>query len=139
MSNTTRRSAKSRSPRNDTPLLEWLLGGVGLLLLVAALSYLAYEGLTNDDGPGEIVVSTLEIIETQGAYIVRFQVRNEGSQTLADFHLSARLLDGDAEIEVADATIDYLPGRSAREAGVYLRNDPRRYRLEIRPEGFQNP
>jgi uncharacterized protein (TIGR02588 family) len=134
-----RASSRGKSGPGETPLLEWLLGAVGVMLLLAAVSYLAYEGAANEDGPGEIVVSTTQIIETQSAYIVRFQAHNRGSATVGNLHMSARLSDGNREVEVAHVLIDYLPGRSTRQGGVYLRNDPRRYRLEIRPEGYQKP
>jgi uncharacterized protein (TIGR02588 family) len=123
----------------DTPRLEWLLGVVGLALLVAGVGYLAWQGLTSSSKPGALVVTVLDIHSVGDAHVVKFSVRNEGSENLSQLHLSARLSDGNREIEAAQAFIDYLPARSEQRGGVYLRNDPRRYTLRIDPAGYMEP
>lgn len=123
----------------DTPRLEWLLGVLGLALLVAGVSYLTYQGLARPAKPGALVVTVIDIHSVGDAHVVKFSVRNEGSENLSHLHLSARLSDGDREIEAAQAFIDYLPARSEQRGGVYLRNDPRRYTLRIDPAGYMEP
>lgn len=123
----------------DTPRLEWLLGVVGLALLVAGVGYLAWQGLKSSSKPGALVVTVLDIHSVGDAHVVKFSVRNEGSENLSQLHLSARLSDGNREIEAAQAFIDYLPARSEQRGGVYLRNDPRRYTLRIDPAGYMEP
>lgn len=139
----TARRAAARETRgsqaSDTPRLEWLLGALGALLLTGAVSYLVHHGLTRDDGPGAIRANVLDIRAAGDAYVVRFTAQNEGDETLAQLHLTGRLMKDGKETETARATIDYLPGRSSKEAGFYFRNDPRRYELQIRPEGFATP
>jgi uncharacterized protein (TIGR02588 family) len=124
---------------SDTPRLEWLLGMVGLALLVAAVCYLTYQGLTHPSKPGALMVTVLDIHPVGDAHVVKFSVRNEGSENLSQLHLTARLSDGDKEIESAQAFIDYLPARSEQQGGVYLRNDPRRFTLRIDPAGYMEP
>jgi uncharacterized protein (TIGR02588 family) len=127
-------------PRSsDTPRLEWLLGMLGLALLVAAVCYLTYQGLTHPSKPGAVVVTVLDIHPVGDAHVVKFSVRNEGSENLSQLHLTARLSDGDKEIESAQAFIDYLPARSEQRGGVYLRHDPRRFALRIDPAGYMEP
>jgi uncharacterized protein (TIGR02588 family) len=127
-------------PRSsDTPRLEWLLGMLGLALLVAAVCYLTYQGLTHPSKPGAVVVTVLDIHPVGDAHVVKFSVRNEGSENLSQLHLTARLSDGDKEIESAQAFIDYLPARSEQRGGVYLRHDPRRFTLRIDPAGYMEP
>lgn len=124
---------------SDTPRLEWLLGMLGLALLVAAVCYLTYQGLTHPSKPGALMVTVLDIHPVGDAHVVKFSVRNEGSENLSQLHLTARLSDGDKEIESAQAFIDYLPARSEQRGGVYLRNDPRRFTLRIDPAGYMEP
>jgi uncharacterized protein (TIGR02588 family) len=124
---------------SDTPRLEWLLGMVGLALLVAAVCYLTYQGLTHPSKPGALMVTVLDIHPVGDAHVVKFSVRNEGSENLSQLHLTARLSDGDKEIESAQAFIDYLPARSEQRGGVYLRNDPRRFTVRIDPAGYMEP
>lgn len=127
-------------PRStDEPRLEWILGILGLVLLVAGVGYLTYRGLTHPSKPGAVVVTVLDVQPVGGAHIVKFSVRNEGSENLSQLHLTARLSDGDREIESAPAIIDYLPAHSEQRGGVYLRNDPRRHTLRIDPAGYMEP
>lgn len=132
-----RLAAKARS--SDTPRLEWLLGILGLALLVAGIGYLTYQGLTNASKPGAVVVTVLDVHPVGDAHVVKFIVRNEGHENLSHLHLTARLSEDDREIESAEAFIDYLPARSEQRGGVYLKNDPRRHTLHIDPAGYMEP
>ncbi|HLS81700.1 MAG TPA: hypothetical protein VK025_09890 [Steroidobacter sp.] len=136
--------APNRLRRSDpraagTPRLEWALGAFGALLLACAASFLVHEALTADDRPGAVTASVMGIHEVDGGYLVTFVLRNLGDATLSELHVSARLMDGDEEVERAQTVIDYLPGGSTREGGFYLRSDPRDGALDIRPEGYVIP
>jgi uncharacterized protein (TIGR02588 family) len=132
--------SQARKRRSSaTPRLEWLLGIFGILLLASIVSLLVYEGLTHGDEPGAVVVTVTGIRDVGNVHLVKFSVRNEGSETLNQLHLTARLTDGNRQIESAQALIDYLPARSEQEGGVYLRNDPHRYALQIDPAGYMKP
>ena len=124
---------------SDTPRLEWLLGILGLALLVTAVAYLTYQGLENPSAPGAIVVSVLDVRAVNGGHVVKFSVRNDGDENLSHLHLTARLSDGDREIESAEVFIDYLPAHSEQRGGVYLRHDPSRHDLRIDPAGYMEP
>jgi uncharacterized protein (TIGR02588 family) len=133
-----RKPAESRNA--DTPFLEWLLGGIGVVLVAACVGFLIYEGVKNgEEQPGAISASVKDIAGVDGAYIVTFELHNAGTQTLSNFHVTARLIEGDREVEQVQAVLDYLPGRSHQEGGFYFKNDPHQFRLEITPEGFQKP
>lgn len=49
------------------------------------------------------------------------------------------LLRGDSVGETSEAVLDHVPGRSVRHGGLFFRNDPRAYRLELRAAGYQEP
>ena len=42
-------------------------------------------------------------------------------------------------IETSDTTLDYLPGRSEREGGLFFSRDPRGFDLRLRPKGYMKP
>jgi uncharacterized protein (TIGR02588 family) len=139
-SRTANRKDQTQRSRNDeTPFLEWLFGGVGLMLLLASVVFLVYEGLTNGEEPGPVTTTVVEVINAGDSHVVTYKIRNGGSQTLSNLHVTARLFDGDREIESATTAIDYLPGRSAQEGGFYFKTDPRGLRVEIQPGGYQKP
>lgn len=131
-----KRSSKSGAA---TPFLEWVIGGIGVALLVSCVAYLIYDGLTNGEKPGAITASVIDIADVGERHVVTFKIENGGSQTLSNLHISARLLEGDREIESARTIIDYLPGSSTQEGGFYFEHDPRTLTVEIRAEGYQKP
>lgn len=139
MTNARTKKAAPQTSDPRTPLIEWLLGGVGVVLVLACVAFLVYEGMINCEQPGAITTSVTDVTAAGTDYVVTFEIHNGGSQTLSNLHLSARLFDGEREVEHATAVIDYLPGRSSEAGGFYFRRDPRELRLEIRPEGFQRP
>jgi uncharacterized protein (TIGR02588 family) len=123
----------------DTPMLEWLVGSIGVGLLGACVCFLVYEGLSTSERPGAVTASVREVIKTDAAHLVTFDLHNSGTQTLSNVHVAARLTDGNREIETVRTVIDYLPGGSHQEGGFYFRHDPRTYRIDITPEGYQTP
>lgn len=134
----TKRAA--HGPHPETPILEWLLGGIGCALVIACIAFLVYQGLNDGDRPGRLVPTVLSIATTGDGYVVRFAIHNSGSQTLANLHVRARLLDSDRrEVERATAVFDYLAGHSSQQGGFYFEHDPRRLELEIRGKGYQKP
>lgn len=133
------RSTRSRRLHDTTPLLEWILGGLGVLLFVGAIGFLLLEGSKGQDRPADVEIRIDEIIPTSDAYIVRYRAHNTGTQTLVDVRVTASLYDGTNQIEHAEAAIDFLPGQSWRRGGFFLREDPRKYRLELEIGGYQEP
>lgn len=125
--------------RRRTPIFEQVLGAIGVVLLAACVVFLVYEGLNGDEHPGQVTATMTEVLPAGNMYIVTFELHNAGSQTLSNVQVTARLTDGNRELERANVTIDYLPGRSRTAGGFYFKNDPRTHTLEIKPEGYQEP
>jgi uncharacterized protein (TIGR02588 family) len=131
--------AKSRKAHDATPLLEWILGTIGALLFVAGVAYLTIEGLRGEDRPAEITFTVDEVLRAGDGFLVRYSAHNQGTQTLAEVHLKAEIVAGTTVMDEAQSTLDFLPGQSSRSGGFYLKEDPNRYRLELRVEGYQEP
>jgi len=129
----------ARRAQASTPLIEWILGGIGVGLLLACIAFLVHEGLTDGEQPGAITASVVDIRPAGDQHVVLVRIHNSGSQTLSNVRVSAYLLDGDREVERATTMLDYVPGKSTEEGGFYFQHDPRELRIEIRPEGFQKP
>lgn len=130
------RATRQRSA--ETPLLEWVLGAIGAALIGAAVVYLLLDG-TNETGFGAVEMRIERIEALDKGYLVSFAAHNMGAAALADVHLRARVRQGARQVEEAQLTLDYLPGRSTRRGGFYLQHDPRVHQLEVRAEGFQEP
>jgi uncharacterized protein (TIGR02588 family) len=137
--NAKQHSKKSSGSKNDTPFLEWLIGGIGVALLVTCVAFLIYEGATNGEEPGPVIATVLEVHHAGDIHVVTFKIRNGGTQTLSNLHVEAQLRDGNRDIERASTVIDYLPGHSSQEGGFYFKHDPRGLRVDIQPGGYQKP
>lgn len=139
MATTKEKRSSARQAETDTAVIEWVIGGIGVVLLLSCIVFLAYEGWRDGEEPGPITSSVLDIVDAGDHHIVTFEIANGGSQTLSNLHVSAHLLDGEREVESARTMIDHLPGHSSHEGGFYFEHDPRALRVEIRPEGYQKP
>src|SRR5512138_1686032 len=133
------KTARAGKRHDATPLLEWVLGGIGVVLFVGAIAFLTYEEFRGADRVSGVEIHIDEIVRTHDAYLVRYRAHNQGTQTLVDLRIVARVLDGTTERERVEAGIDFLPGESWRRGGFYLREDPQKYRIEIRAGGYQEP
>jgi uncharacterized protein (TIGR02588 family) len=108
-------------------------------MLGSGVSFLVYDALARNDESGAVLVRVTDIRATGERHLVKFAVHNRGSETLSQLQLTARLTDGNTEVESAQTFIDYLPARSSRQGGFYLRHDPHRYELDISPAGYVTP
>lgn len=120
------------------PLWEWLIAGLGLLLVLASLAYLTVQALAPATPP-DPVVELVAVHEQQDRYLAVVRVRNRGRQTAEALQVAGVLRQGDAVLERSETQFEFVPGGSAREGGLFFRHDPRAYALELRPESYQAP
>lgn len=132
-------AAASARQEEAPPFWEWVVAGVGLVLLLAALAFLGYEASVSDDGPPAPAVQVLGVDRQPAGYVVRLRVRNEARATAANLRVAGVLTQGEREVERSDTEFQFVPGRSEREGGLFFRNDPAAFRLQVRPESYQKP
>ena len=125
---------------SDTPLLEWIAAGVGLLLTLGVAGVIGREALNGEtDELPVIAVATTRIAPAASGYVLGFEASNKTGGTAAAVEIEAVLTDGDAIVETGKATLDYVPGHGKVKGGVFFAKDPRRHHLQIRALGFQIP
>jgi uncharacterized protein (TIGR02588 family) len=125
--------------RDRPPLVEWVVAALGFLTVLYALGFLFYEAVAGDTSAPDPLVRVMSIQEVQGGYLAQVQARNRGGDTAAGVTVEGTLRRGERDVETSEVTLDYLPGQSVREAGLFFSQDPRRYRLELRALGYQEP
>ena len=119
---------------------EWLTAGIGLLLVLSAIGYMAYEAVTGDELPPSITVAADSVTTAGGVHQVHFTARNGGDLAGAAVVVEGRLAGAaGGEEETSEATLDYVPGRSERNGGLFFSSDPRAGRLELRVLGYSAP
>ncbi len=122
-----------------TSVWEWVVAGIGLLLVLGTIGYTAYYGLTTEAKVPGVTVEPVGIERIAGAYVARFRARNGTSRTAAALQITGELRQGSAVIETSRATLDYLPPFSEREGGLIFQVDPAGYELRVLPKGYTEP
>lgn len=123
---------------HKTPLLEWAAGAVGLVIVLTSVSYLLYRGFEQKAAFPDLHVAVTGIRPQASGYLVTFMVNNRGGATAQNVKIIGRLR-GPAGEQSSEVTLDYVPAASRREGGLVFTEDPRRYPLTIRAEGYNRP
>ena len=124
---------------NAPPLWEWLLAAAGVLLIVGVMSAMIYRGAVSGDRPPAFELSVGGISRSGDGYVATFKVRNLGAETAANLGVEGKLTQRGQEVETAATSLTYIPGDSEREGGLFFRNDPGQFELELRATGYEKP
>ena len=128
-----------RRPGHDIPPAEWAAAAMGLLIVLAALALLLVEAVRGSESPPHIRVSVLAVEAQEGGYLVRLHVTNRGGTTAAQLVVEGALTPREGETQRSQVTLDYVPARSMRGAGLFFKTDPNKGQLEVRAIGYQEP
>ena len=123
---------KKAAPQTRPPVLEWIMGGLGLLLTLAVLAIILREGLSAGGPP--VIEPRLEAVHGgPGAWRAEVEVRNTGRATAAAVEIEGVLGD-----ETAAATLDYVPAGGKETVTLGFQADPRAG-LELHARGWTEP
>ncbi|QQP88659.1 hypothetical protein IGS68_21965 [Skermanella sp. TT6] len=122
-----------------TPALEWLLGGIGLLLVAGTMAFLAWSGIVQGDRPPDVRVEVEEIQRQNNGWRVAVLARNEGGEAAAEVLIRGRLADPRGTVEESELRLDFLPASSERRGGLFFTRDPAGFDLTVRPVGYAEP
>ena len=127
-----------RASGQAAPLLEWIVGGLGALLVGGAIVFLVYHSLTRDRTPPDVRVIAERVLDLQNGYLVQFRAFNQGGSAAAELTIEGKLAGPDGT-ELSEVVLDYLPPRSDREGGLVFSADPRAGQLSLRAKSYAKP
>jgi uncharacterized protein (TIGR02588 family) len=133
------KQSKSNTQRRGIPASEWIAASIGAGLLLASIAILVYSGVTLPHSLPRLSVRVALIEDAGDQYLVMIEVRNEGGSTAAEARIEAELRQRDAVAERSETTIDFVPPKSKRRAGVFFRRNPREGYLTVRVSGYREP
>ena len=123
--------------------VEWVVFGVGLLLVVSTLAYLAYDGATMGNDPPSLEVRLGTPEQRTHNFIVPVTVINHGDETAEGITIEVTLENdggsGGGEPVRGELTVAFLPRRATREGFVTFQQYPRASRLNARVLGYEKP
>ena len=100
---------------------EWAISGLGVLLILSGMGYLAFYGLTHPDQPPRLNVAVEEIAPSGDQYLVLFSAINRGNATAAHVHVEGTLSTGPEVVEHSEVIFDFVPEHSTRDGGTPFR------------------
>lgn len=124
---------------SKTPVWEWIVAAIGLVLVAAAISTTVYRAFNGEPTP-PILTFTVDSTELSGSgYLVGFSVVNSGSGTAAALSVEGILKSGEDPVETSTANFAYAPGNSVRKGGFFFTKNPNEFTIQIRALGFESP
>jgi uncharacterized protein (TIGR02588 family) len=130
---------QKKAPRRGIPRSEWATAGCGAALLLASMVTLIYSALTSGGSPPRLSAHVVSIQPAGEQFLVTIEVRNEGGSTAADVGIEAELRQHGAVVERSEVTVDFVPPKSRRRAGILFARDPRANELKLRALGYREP
>jgi uncharacterized protein (TIGR02588 family) len=133
------KQSKSNTQSQGIPPSEWIAASAGAALLLASIAILVYSAATSPHPLPRLSVRVASIEEAGEQYLVMIEVSNEGGSTAAEAPIEAELGQHGQVLERSEVTIDFVPPKSKRQAGVFFRRDPKSYELTLRISGYREP
>lgn len=134
-----KQQSEANKKHADPPVWEWIIAGIGLILVAGAIGFMIYQAVAEDATPPNLSVSVESVAPKDKGYLVKFRVKNTGDLTAASLTIEGELKDGAEIVETSTATLTYAPSHSEREGGLFFSKNPNEYQLEIRPKGYEKP
>jgi uncharacterized protein (TIGR02588 family) len=130
---------RDNQQRRRIPIVEWVFAGFGAALVLAAIAILLHSAATSPPSAPRLSVRVTSIEPAGEQFVVLLEAFNEGGSTAADARIEAELRQNGSIIERSETTLDFIPPKSRRRAGVFFRQDPRRSHLTLRAAGYRDP
>ncbi|WP_298744129.1 hypothetical protein [uncultured Brevundimonas sp.] len=111
--------------------LEWIMGGLGLLLVLAVLAVTLLEAFGARE-PARLEARLTEVRPAGGRWLAEVEVRNLGGETAAAVEVEGRLGD-----QTARATLDYVPAHGEERVTLAFDADPRAAGVSV--SGWSEP
>lgn len=136
--NTNHETGDKHREQTLIPPLEWLASGIGLLLTVGVFASIGWEALTTSRDSPVVTVEMKDVTAVEGGYRIEFRARNTAGSTAAQVEIEGKLSD-EGGGEMSRVVLDYIPGHSERNGGLFFTRDPRSNSVTLRPLGFARP
>ncbi|HEX6440181.1 MAG TPA: TIGR02588 family protein [Candidatus Binatia bacterium] len=134
-----RSTSQKQQEKDFIPIWEWIVAAVGLVLVAGVIGFLLYEAFSGERLPPDVKLSVESVVQTRNGFLVRITAVNEGGMTAEGVIIEGELRSGSEVLERSRTTIDYLPPSSEKRGGLFFTRDPRRFDLQVRPLGYEEP
>ena len=134
-----RSTSQKQQEENAIPVWEWIVAAIGLVLVASVIGFLLYEAIAGSRLPPDVKLSVDSVVQIRNGFLAKITAVNEGGITAEGVDIEGELKRGTETIERSRTTIDYLPPRSEKKAGLFFTQDPRQLDLQVRSFGYEEP
>ena len=106
-----------RDKTSGIPSWSWSIAAVGAILVGGSAGFMLYKALFGDASPPQIEIEVVDISPV----------------------IEGTLHSPDANAESSTITLAYVPSGSQIFAGLYFQQDPRKFDLQVRALGYEQP
>ena len=131
------KSGPTKSQATDIPRVEWIVGGIGLLIVMLTIAVLLYEAVAGDKSPPDIKLTVKSIESLRNGFLVTVRAENEGGEPAARVAVKAELMEEAKVTDESETQFEYLPPHSSRDAGVFFTRDPRDGEVRLKALGYE--
>ena len=131
------KSETARRAEKRAEQVEWAIGIVSAIMIVAIVGFLVFRGVTTTGGVPSLTVTTEQAADFAETGQLLFSVRNDGSRAAANVIVSAVFDDGPGEEERRSVHIDHVSAGSTKTGGLYLPKGTTEF--EVMVEGYADP
>jgi uncharacterized protein (TIGR02588 family) len=119
--------------------LEWVVFGVGLVLVLGTVGVLIWDALQSGDGPPDLAVDLGSPQRRADGWAVPVTVHNRGGETAEGVRVLVVLELADGRREEAEFEAAFVPRGSLRDGWVHFVHSPASGRLTGRVVGYEHP
>lgn len=129
-----------RGQPDKIPALEWIVGGLGLVIALFILGALGWQAVADRDDSVPQLAVRIDSVATSGPnQIATVTVINASGRTAATVQVEGMVGKGTPDEQVSSATIDYVPGHGEASAALIFAADPPRGPITARVTGYEHP
>jgi uncharacterized protein (TIGR02588 family) len=135
-------NANDIQPKTSWPRvswLEWLASAIGLLLVLGVFGVIGWQAVNGATTPPAITVTVESMASVDGGFRVLFRAHNSAGEAAAQVEVEGKLSAAGTDTETSRVVLDYIPGHSERQGGLFFTRDPRSGVLAVRATGFAEP
>ena len=125
--------------KQQVPWLEWLASAIGLLLVLGIFGVIGWQAFNGATMPPAIIVEIKSVTPVEGGHRVLFRARNAAGDAAAQVEIEGTVSTAGSDPETSRVVLDYIPGYSERQGGLFFSRDPRSGALSLRATGFADP
>lgn len=130
---------QERRRKNHTPISEWVVASMGLILVTSAVGFLLYQAVTQNLSSPDVRVQIESVVPLRSGYLVKIKIINYGDTTAEGLVIEGELREDEKRIELSHTEIDYAPAHAEKQAGLFFSHDPRQGELRVRALGYEEP